>query len=122
MLSFFLPSDIYISESSILPMVGYYNSDIFYSISIDTFAYYILYVLLVVLLFLLFYSNEVYIYYIYGFHIMGISIFNSYYICLCILPICYLFFPNTGNSNYSIGSFSYFIRVLLILIVLQSSF
>ena len=117
-LSFFLPSDIHISESNILPMVGYYNSNIFYSINTDTFAYYILCILLVVLLFLLSYFNKVYIYYIYYSYIVDISILNSYYICLYVLPMCCLFFPNIGNSIYSIGSLSYFVRVLLILIIL----
>ena len=118
MLFFFLPSNICISESSILPIVGYYNSNILYSINTDTFDYYILYILLVVLLFLLFYFNKVHIYYTYCFHIMGTSIPNSYYICLYILPMYCLFFPNISNSNYSIGSLSYLIRVLLILIIL----
>ena len=84
MLSFFLPSNIHISESNILPIVGYYNSNILHSISTDTFAYYILCVSLMVLLFLLSCFNKAHIYHIYCSHIVGTSIPNGYHIYLYI--------------------------------------
>jgi hypothetical protein len=55
MLLLSLPSGIHMPINSILPMVGYYNSDDPYNVNIDTFDYCILYMLLVVPLFLLFY-------------------------------------------------------------------
>ena len=45
------PSDIHMSENSILPMVGYYGLNNPYNANINIIAYYILYMLLMVLIF-----------------------------------------------------------------------
>jgi hypothetical protein len=61
MLLLSLPSGVHMPINSILPMVGYYDSDDPYNVNIDTFNHYILCVSLAVPLFLLFHPSRGYI-------------------------------------------------------------